>query len=203
MTRRCKFTLKKTQNGVSIEREFQKYFSDPSHKNCVIDKGCVPKKTWQKLTFIRVCTAYIFLSFWPLQKYLYLVYKYSSLLNRYFLVCIFKYPTSLRVNSGLEILGYYFYSKNLHRNITKKITAAATTADGKCVLVCEFIGRSWWPLSGIIRLSLALTYAPVSSWEFLCVPVHSLCIGIGFYWTLLVHHVQSCALNMASNRHLF
>ena len=38
------------------------------------------EKTWQKRAFIGARTAYIVLSFWPFYEYLYLVWKYSSIL---------------------------------------------------------------------------------------------------------------------------
>ena len=49
-------------------------------------------------------------------------------INHYFLVCTFKYRTSLRINSGLEIWGYCFYSNNLRINSTKNRTAETATA---------------------------------------------------------------------------
>ena len=39
-----------------------------------------------------------------------------------FLVCIFRYCTSLRIHSVLEIQGYYFHSNNIQRNIKKIIS---------------------------------------------------------------------------------
>ena len=91
-------------------------------------------------------------------------------INHYFLVCIFHYSSSSRVNSGLETQGCYFYSNNLRSDSTKKRTAATTTAEGKCVFVCAFIGHSRWPFSGIIT---SFPCAPVRSCAFLCVPGRS------------------------------
>ena len=67
---------------------------------------------------------------------------------------------------------------NFHRNSTKKRTAATTTSEYKCVLVCEFIGRLGRPLSDIIRLSYMIPCAPVHSCVFLCDPVRSCASGL-------------------------
>ena len=100
----------------------------------------------------------------------------------YFLVCIFKYCTSSRVNSGLEIKGYYFYSNNICRNSIKKITAATTTAEGKCVLIHAFIGNSLWPFSDI---TTSFPCAPVLSCAFPGVPVCSCVLSMHPNWRLL------------------
>ena len=102
----------------------------------------------------------------------------------------------------LEMQGYCFYSINIRKNSTKKRTSATTTQEGKCVLICAFIGSSRWPLLGIIRLFCLLLCAPLHYWAVLCVPVRSLYIQIGLYWTLFVNRVKSCGLYMASNRPL-
>ena len=60
------------------------------------------KKTWQKLIFIWVRTAYIFF-FWNLLRIFVLCLEIFFCYNRYFLVCIFKYRTSSRINYMLEI----------------------------------------------------------------------------------------------------
>ena len=59
----------------------------------------------------------------------------SGLFN--FLVCIFKYCTSLRVNYVIEIQGYCFYSNDIRKNSTKKRTTATAKADISAVLSPE------------------------------------------------------------------
>ena len=133
-------------------------------------------------------------------------------INHYFILCIFKYRTSLHFNSGLEIQGCYFYSKNLRSNSTEKKTTSTTTSEGKCVLICDFIRHSQWPLSDIIT---SFPCAPVISCEFTGVPVCShvfsmhpnwrlldiICLRYGLESAFVVDFPIPCVLNViASNR---
>ena len=79
------------------------------------------KIVWQKWTLFCVCKAYIFVYFWTLSEYLYLVWKYSSLLI-IFLVCLFKPRTSLREFCWC----FYFYS--IENVISYTISVISETA---------------------------------------------------------------------------
>ena len=83
---------------------------------------------------------FIFVFFNPLRIFVPRL-KIFFFINQYFLVCIFKYNKSSRVNDGLKSQGYFFYSKNLRSNRAKNRTPETTTSEGKYVLVCAFIER--------------------------------------------------------------
>ena len=81
--------------------------------------GRVPRKNVKKTDiYWGSYGIYIFIFFTPLQIFVPLL-EIIFFNNHYFLVCIFKYCTSTRVNYVIEIYRYCFYSNNTHSNNTK------------------------------------------------------------------------------------